>query len=53
MHLGGGGYDWSSLSESSSEEIPVTIKIYASTGTIAYSEDLVFTPDFSITGSNG
>ena len=27
--------------------------IYASTGTIACSEDLVFTPDFSITGSNG
>ena len=34
------------VSESSSEGLPVTIKIYASTGTIASSEDLVFTPDF-------
>ena len=52
MHLGG-GYDWSSLSESSSEELSVTSKKSASTGSTDYSEDLVFTLDFPMTDSNG
>ena len=54
MHLGGwGAYDWSSLSESSSEELSVTSKKSASTGSTDCSEDLVFTPDFPMTDSNG
>ena len=53
MHLGGGGFDWSSVSESSSEEIYVTSKKSASTGSTDCSEDLVFTPDFIMTDSNG
>ena len=53
MHLGGRGYDWSSLSESSFEELSVTSKKSASTGSTDYSEDLVFTPDFPMTDSNG
>ena len=52
MHLRG-GYDWSSVSESSSKELSVTDKKYALTGSAECSEDLVFTPDFSITDSNG
>ena len=53
MHLVGGGYDWSSLSGSSSEELSVTSKKSASTGRTDCSEDLVFTPDFPMTDSNG
>ena len=52
MHLGG-GYDWSSVSKSSSEELSVTNKKSASTGSTDFSEDLVFTPDFPMTDSNG
>ena len=52
MHLGG-EYDWSSLSESSSEELSITSKKSASTGSTDCSKDLVFTPDFSINDSNG
>ena len=54
MHLEGGGeYDWSYVSESSSEELFVTSKKSASTGSTDCSEDLVFTPDFPMTDSNG
>ena len=52
MHLGG-EYDWSSLSESSSEELYVTSNKSASTVSTDFSEDLVFTPDFPMTDSNG
>ena len=52
MHLGGGGYDWSFVSKSSSEEISLTSKKSASTGSTDYSEDHVFTPDFPMTDSN-
>ena len=52
MHLGG-EYDWSSLSESSSEELSVTNKKSASTGSTDRSKDLVFTLDFPMTDSNG
>ena len=48
-----GGYDWPSVSESSSEELSVTSKKSASTGSTDCSEDLVFTPDFPMTDSNG
>ena len=53
MHLGGGEYDWSSLSKSSSEGLSVTSKKSASAGSTDCSEDLVFTPDFPMTVSNG
>ena len=53
MHLGGGGEDWLSISESSSKELSVTNKKSASTGSTDCSEDLVFTPDFPMTDSNG
>ena len=53
MHLEGGGYDWSSLSESSSKELAVTSKKSALTGSTDCSEDLAFTPDFPMTDSNG
>ena len=54
MHLGGGGeYDWSSVSESSSEELSVTSRTCASSDSIVYSEDLVSTPDFSMPVPNG
>ena len=40
MHLGG-KYDWSSISESSSEELSVASKMSASAGSIVCSEYLV------------
>ena len=53
MHLAGGGYNWSSVSGSSSKELSVTSKKSASTGSTDCSEDLVFTLDFPMTNSNG
>ena len=48
-----GEKDWSLVSESSSEELSVSSKMSASAGSIVCFEYLVFTPDTSITASNG
>ena len=48
-----GKIGWSSVSESSTEELSVTSKMSASAGSIVCSEYLVFTPDTSVTASNG